>query len=66
MIYRIRHDFVGGIRQYRRGEEITDPDWPNLRSLCEAGYVEPVPVSALPLPLSPRTDHAPRRERRKR
>lgn len=61
MVYRIRHDFVGGSRQYLRGEEVSDPQWPNLRSLCEAGYVEPV---APPTP--PLTDRAPRRERRKR
>ena len=47
MIYRVRHDFGGEHgRQYQRGQEVSDPQWPNLKSLCEAGYIELVMVPA--------------------
>lgn len=47
MIYRVRHDFGGEHgRQYQRGQEVCDPQWPNLKSLCESGYLEPVLVPA--------------------
>lgn len=66
MIYRVRQDFGGEHgRQYRRGQEVCDPQWPNLKSLCEAGYLEPVLVPADST--SSTSNHAPvqRRERRR-
>jgi len=57
MDYRVRHDFAGGgDTLYRRGEIYTDPDWPNLHSLAEAGYIEALPVRVSEHEVSPQTD----------